>query len=419
VTAGHAERRLTADHGSTRVMPRVSVIIPTYNRAALASDAIRSVLSGSYADFEVVVVDDGSTDCTCDVVAALGDPRIVYRYQENAGLAIARNTGASAATGEYLVFLDSDDLLMPHALEAGVACLDARPELGMVIGGYEIVDQIGRKLGEVRPWLEQESLELEDLVMGAQPPPSQWIMRAEWFAHLGGFDPDFARYNGGEDLDFALRLGLAGGQLAWLHAVVARRRLHGGNESSAADKMRSAVWLFLAKAWSNPGLPRDLLSLRDKVYANAYLYIAGLAYGAGSSTSARLDLDQAIHLDRDLLTGQVPRALANLEGVASLLPWPASLACMRAVFDDLPTSAVSLRIHRRRALARVAMLAVFTAYAWGELGIVRSALPRALAYDPAWLLNPGVRSIAVESVLGHRLARSARRAAHGLRAALC
>jgi glycosyltransferase involved in cell wall biosynthesis len=100
----------------------VSVVIPCYNQARFLGEAIESVLSQSYRAFEVVVVDDGSTDNTSEVVAryAGADAGVRLIRQENRGLAGARNRGLAEAEGEYVVFLDSDDRLLPDALQVGV-----------------------------------------------------------------------------------------------------------------------------------------------------------------------------------------------------------------------------------------------------------------------------------------------------------
>ena len=121
-------------------MPRVSVIIPTYNRANMVGDAVQSVLEQSYADWELIVVDDGSQDNTRDVLADYSDPRIRYIYQENRKLPGARNTGIRAGTGEYVAFLDSDDLFTPGKLERQVAVLDRSPDVGLVASGWTEVD---------------------------------------------------------------------------------------------------------------------------------------------------------------------------------------------------------------------------------------------------------------------------------------
>jgi glycosyltransferase involved in cell wall biosynthesis len=107
-------------------MPKVSVILPTHNRAYLVSEAIESVLNQTFHDFELVVVDDGSTDLTPHVLQRWGG-RIRCVRQENAGVSRARNVGIGVARGRYLSFLDSDDLWLPRKLESQVKFLDANP----------------------------------------------------------------------------------------------------------------------------------------------------------------------------------------------------------------------------------------------------------------------------------------------------
>lgn len=111
--------------------PKVSVIIPTYNYARYLPDAIESVLSQTFSDYEIVIVDDGSTDNTVEVLQPYTG-KIKYIYKENGGLSSARNVGIQNSIGEYLVFLDSDDMLMPDKLKIQTAILDDNPEVGFV-----------------------------------------------------------------------------------------------------------------------------------------------------------------------------------------------------------------------------------------------------------------------------------------------
>jgi glycosyltransferase involved in cell wall biosynthesis len=111
--------------------PRVSVIIPSYNRAGLISQAIDSALQQTFGDHEVIVVDDGSTDETAAVVRAYGD-RVGYVWTPNGGAGHARNVGMAHARGDYLTFLDSDDLLYPYALEVSTRLLARFPSVAMV-----------------------------------------------------------------------------------------------------------------------------------------------------------------------------------------------------------------------------------------------------------------------------------------------
>ncbi len=122
---------------------RVSVIVPTYNRADLIGLTLRSVLAQSVAPVEIIVVDDGSRDNTAEVVATFGD---VVRYvtQANAGVAAARNHGARLAAGDYLAFTDSDDLWHPLKLEAQLAALAATPAAQWSVTGCDVIDTAGK-----------------------------------------------------------------------------------------------------------------------------------------------------------------------------------------------------------------------------------------------------------------------------------
>jgi SAM-dependent methyltransferase len=123
------------------MLPLVSVIITSYNQTRFLSDAIESVLTQTYSQFEIVVVDDGSTDNALEVVARY--PGVRYIRQDNQGLSAARNKGLRESHGAYLVFLDADDRLLPIALETGMGCLQAHPECGFVSGHYSLMASDG------------------------------------------------------------------------------------------------------------------------------------------------------------------------------------------------------------------------------------------------------------------------------------
>src|ERR687898_2206392 len=127
----------------------VTVVIPCYNQAHFLGEAIESVLSQSYPNFEIIVVDDGSTDNTSEVASRYEGVRLVR--QENRGLAGARNTGIKHSEGEYLVFLDADDRLLPEALAVGLGCFEAHPECALVAGHARFIDVEGLLRAEPRP----------------------------------------------------------------------------------------------------------------------------------------------------------------------------------------------------------------------------------------------------------------------------
>src|SRR5262249_49927925 len=121
-------------------MPRVSVIIPTFNCARFLRQAINSALSQTYTDHEIIVVDDGSTDETGDLIAQYGS-KVVYLYQSNGGVSSARNLALSKSSGELIAYLDADDMWYPQKLEKQVAFLDAHKECGLVHSEVSVINE--------------------------------------------------------------------------------------------------------------------------------------------------------------------------------------------------------------------------------------------------------------------------------------
>ena len=120
--------------------PLATVVIPTYNHARYVGEAIRNVLRPDYRPIEIIVVDDGSTDDTAQVVGEFG-ATVCYIRQENRGLSAARNAGIRLAAGEYVGLLDADDLYEPHFVSTLVRLLQAHPDAGAISCGYRFVDE--------------------------------------------------------------------------------------------------------------------------------------------------------------------------------------------------------------------------------------------------------------------------------------
>jgi len=118
--------------------PKVSIITPTYNRAYILKNAIGSIVAQTFADWELVIIDDGSTDNTKELVESIGDQRIVYRHQDNAGPSAARNYAVGLARGEWIAYLDSDNELLPTYLETMLEHFERHPNAlyGIPQGNY-------------------------------------------------------------------------------------------------------------------------------------------------------------------------------------------------------------------------------------------------------------------------------------------
>ena len=129
-------------------MPRASIIVPAFNVADTIADTLKSLQRQSFTDFEVLIVDDGSTDTTADVARPfLQDSRFTYLRQANRGLAGARNSGIAAARGGYIGFCDADDIWAPDKLRLHVRHLDRNPRVGVSYAGSYMIDETGRTLG--------------------------------------------------------------------------------------------------------------------------------------------------------------------------------------------------------------------------------------------------------------------------------
>lgn len=182
---------------------RISVILPTYNRAGTIGRAIRSVLAQTHSDLNVIVVDDASTDDTAAAVAEVHDERIRYmRLPKNLGPAGARNAGIHASTTRWVAFQDSDDEWLPMKLEDQLPIVRASPDVALVIGGYSIVS--GDRLIDivpVRTLLGEDPL--PDLLDGWPVITPTWLARRDILLELGGFDESLRCL---EDWDLIFRL---------------------------------------------------------------------------------------------------------------------------------------------------------------------------------------------------------------------
>lgn len=127
-------------------VPVASIVVPAYNAAATIASTLRSLLRQTFADFEIIVVDDGSNDRTVEIVQEFNDPRLCLVRQTNRGLAGAHNTGIDRSRGEFIGFCDADDLWMPEKLELHVAHLRRSPDVGISFSGSQMIDADGRPL---------------------------------------------------------------------------------------------------------------------------------------------------------------------------------------------------------------------------------------------------------------------------------
>ena len=199
--------------------PLVSVVIPVYNGAQYLAEAIESVLAQDYRPVELIVVDDGSTDASGEIAQSY--PQAHCIRQTNQGVSAARNAGIAAVRGEFIAFLDADDIWTADKLTAQVGYLLAHPEVGFAFARQRFFFEPGI---EALPWFRQELLTQDHVGFV----PSTLVARKGVFERAGGFDTALGR---GEDTQWLLRAGDCGIQMGIVQETLLLRRVHSGNVS--------------------------------------------------------------------------------------------------------------------------------------------------------------------------------------------
>ena len=233
--------------------PRVSVVMPAYNVEKYVAEAVESILSQTFGDFEFIIVDDGSTDGTGAILSAFArkDDRIRLIRQENKGLCGARNAANAQARGELLAIMDADDVALPDRLRMQLDFLDQHEDVVLVGGSFHMIDEKGRFLTILYP--PEDGKEIQELMIRGHTAVHQpcAMVRKSAVERVGGYDESF---QSAEDLDLWLRLGEIG-KLANLKEPVLKYRLRsssisGSKGSFQRDIMRRAC----EKAWERRGI---------------------------------------------------------------------------------------------------------------------------------------------------------------------
>ena len=203
-------------------MPRVSIILPVYNGGKFLREAIDSVLGQSYNDFELVVIDDGSTDDSVAIIQSYSNSRIkLLRNGMNLGITKSLNNGIAAAAGEYLCRMDADDISMPERLKLQVGYLDGHPDIAMVGSAVILIDSNGREAG--RKAYPATPVQIRKSIFVHNPFAHGTIMvRASVIKECGGYDERFLH---NEDYDLWFRIA-ARHNLANLETRLLKRRVH-------------------------------------------------------------------------------------------------------------------------------------------------------------------------------------------------
>lgn len=251
---------------------QVSVVIAAYNRATFLAQAIESVLAQTFRDFELVVIDDGSTDNTAEVVQEIHDSRVRYIYQENRGVSAALNAGWRAARSEYVAIIGSDDVWLSGCLQELVQTLDASPRAGVAYVRAQGMDARGEPLTQLVGAHERFAGQtLKSLVYGDFVCPIAVIIRRAALERVGGYDESLIA---NEDWDLWLRLAPHYG-IVYVPTILARYRFHAKNmtrtDSARMERLMQDRVRVLDKFFASPHVSVDALSVRELAYRNVYL----------------------------------------------------------------------------------------------------------------------------------------------------
>lgn len=270
-------------------MPKVSVIIPTYNYSHFVCEAVGSAIKQTFDDREIIVVDDGSTDNTKETLLPYMS-KIKYIYQENKGLPGARNTGIGAAEGEYIALLDSDDRWIPERLEWGVSVLDRNPEVGLVFSDYYLNDGKNSRIKVARPPKRDM---FENLLLYNFIPCPTVLFRKKCLDEVGLFDESLARL-GSEDWDLWLKIAKKY-KFFYIDRPLAIYRLHPNSMIRNAEKMLTSQLMVINKALPDcKGLTKSEIKLKKKAIANIYFNVGKIYLEKTETKKARGYLTKAL-----------------------------------------------------------------------------------------------------------------------------
>lgn len=307
-------------------MPKISVCIPTYNRANFLKYAVSSVLNQTYSDFELLICDDGSTDNTSEVVSQWQDPRIRYiKHDQNIGRSQNMRSGFQASVGSYFIKFDDDDALTPEFLEKTVTVLDSETNVDFVCTNHWIIDRQGNR---------RESATQENSLLWGKDKLKRGIipnLLTETFKHqslqvgstlfrrscLEAVDYMRPEADGCEDFDLLVRLAIAGKQGYFIPELLMEYRFHGGQTSLKQNLHFLSAKVFCINSYKF--FEEELENLRLAKLAQTKQDLGLRLIESGDTTAGRKLLDeskQVLGSDRRtnfaLLISYLPMSLRQL-----------------------------------------------------------------------------------------------------------
>lgn len=291
--------------------PRISVLLPTYNRANYLGETIASVLAQTFGDLELLIVDDGSTDGTRALVESIADLRIRYFYQENRGVSAALNTGWRAASGEYIAMIGSDDVWLENQTATLLPLIDAAPNVGLIYARAQAMSANGK----LQPQILGSGLKFPDdplasLLYGDCICGLACLIRRELIAQVGGFDE---RLIANEDWDLWIRMAEIT-RFEYHNEILARYRMHPTSLTGKRSQHYRRVILdrvrLIQDYYARPNLPPSARAIQSLALRNVYMNVGIRFLAVGQVREALPYLWRAIRAH-----GNPIRAAARVTGV--------------------------------------------------------------------------------------------------------
>jgi GT2 family glycosyltransferase len=304
-------------------MPIISVIIPAYNAERTILETIESVQQQTFSDFEMIVINDGSTDKTLELLGTVKDHRLRLFSYKNGGVSVARNCGISHATGEFIAFLDTDDLWTSDKLELQLAALQQHSEAGVAYSWTHFMDEQGKSFHADEHICFEGNVYAKLLIGNFIGSGSNPLIRRQAIESVGEFDSTITH---GEDWDLYLRLAAR-----WLFVVVPKPQIlyrqTSGSASSKIEIMEKDTLSVIERAFR--AAPPELQFLKNESLANLYQFLAHLCLtrisSAGGAEQASQKLQTAIRLyPRTLLDRKTQVLVIKLLLIGILSPKIAS-----------------------------------------------------------------------------------------------
>ncbi|HEY3695290.1 glycosyltransferase family 2 protein [Phenylobacterium sp.] len=325
-------------HPTDMPAPAVSVVIPVHNCERYVAEAVRSVLRQTRTDFELIVVDDGSTDGTAEIVSSFADPRIRLIRTPRGGISSAINAGISASRADLIARLDGDDAMEPERLQRQVDFLEARPWLGGGASYYWVMDEKGTLRGsEEPPLVTVADLELQLSHRGRLIYPHPTVMmRRHVLARVGGYD---SRYDKCEDVELFMRMYEAGWPMLVQPERLTRFRVHASSTTASSVRVQyflnEAIFAnFRRRRRGDADLPVEhymaaahaspwrWLITEGRILSRRLQRMRTVALMADRRLAGTLALVAAAAVDPISTTGALRRKLKRIER-QSLSPWRA------------------------------------------------------------------------------------------------